>query len=238
MEIRHLNVKERDRQKKGNVKKLRRNGFIPAILYGEGDNIPLIVSSKELTKILEAAGGINAILNLKFEGKEAKEYTAIIKELQKHPLRREILHADLMKVSMDKEIKVGVKIKLIGEPIGVKEKGGVLAQQMREIRVLCLPSRIPNEITVDVSNLDVGKAIHIRDILAGEGIKMLEGQDATVVSVSIPKVEEVKAEVAVTEVPAEAGAVAAPAEETEESGKKETGKKETGKKEEDKKKEK
>ncbi|MBI3813276.1 MAG: 50S ribosomal protein L25 [Nitrospinae bacterium] len=222
METLQLNVKEREALGKSGVKKIRKGGFVPAILYGGKSSIPLMINSKELIKALETAAGKNAILNLKFG---EREYTAVVKDLQKHPLRREIVHADLMEVSMDREIKIKVKLKLLGEPVGVKQKGGILSQQMWEIRLSCLPANIPNEITVDVSNLDVGDAVHIRDILTGEGIKMLEAPDATVASVKMPKAEEVKAEVAVAEaVPAEGAEAAAPAEEKAETKEEKKGK--------------
>lgn len=227
METFQLNVKERESVGKCGAKKLRRGGFVPAILYGGKDNLPLTINTKELLKALETAAGRNAILNLKIENKG--EWTAIIKDLQRHPLRREIVHADLMEVSMDKEISVKVKVRLGGEPIGVKEKGGILSHQMREIKVLCLPSNIPNEITVDVAHLDVGHSIHIKDIWAGEGIKILEASDATIASVNMPKAEEVKVEAAVAEaapVEGAAEAAAAPAEEKAEATEEKKGKKE------------
>jgi large subunit ribosomal protein L25 len=228
METLQLNVKGRENLGKCSAKKLRRGGFVPAILYGGKDNLPLTINTKELLKALETAAGRNAILNLKIENKG--EHTAIIKDLQRHPLRREIVHADLMEVSMDKEISVKIKVRLMGEPVGVKEKGGILSHQMREIKVVCLPANIPNEITVDVSNLDLGHAMHIKDILAGEGVKILEAPDATVASVNMPKAEEVKveavaAEAAPVEGAAEAAA-AAPAEEKTETKEEKKGKKE------------
>ncbi len=228
METLQLNVKGRENLGKCGAKKLRSGGFVPAILYGGKNNLPLTINTKELIKALETAAGRNAILNLKLENKG--EYTAIIKDLQRHPLRRDIVHADLMEISMDKEISVKIKVRLMGEPVGVKEKGGILSQQMREIRLLCLPANIPNEITVDVSGLDVGKAVHIRDILFGEGIKILEASDATVATVNMPKAEEeIKTEVVAAEAaPAEgaATAAAAPAEEKAETKEEKKGKKE------------
>lgn len=214
METLQLGVKERGHLGKSDARKMRRDGFIPAVLYGGKSNHSLAINSKELIKILENVAGRNAILNLKFEGKGKKDCTAIVKDLQKHPLRRELLHADLLEISMDKEIRVKVRVKLIGEPIGVKEKGGILGHQMREIKLSCLPSNIPNDIAIDVSNLDLGHAIHIKDVMVGEGIKILETPDATVASVSVMKVEEVKAEVTAAEaVPVEGAVAAAPAEE-------------------------
>ena len=214
METLQLGVKERGHLGKSDARKMRRDGFIPAVLYGGESNHSIAINSKELIKILENVAGRNAILNLKFEGKGKKDCTAIVKDLQKHPLRREILHADLMEISMDKEIKVKIRVKLTGEPVGVKQKGGILSLQLREIKVSCLPSNIPNDITIDVSNLDVGHAIHVKDVLVGEGIKILEDFDATVASVNMPKVEEVKVEVPVAEAaPAEGAVAAAPAEE-------------------------
>ncbi|OGV98612.1 MAG: hypothetical protein A3I04_02510 [Nitrospinae bacterium RIFCSPLOWO2_02_FULL_39_110] len=212
METLQLNVKKRKEHGKSDARRLRKDGFLPAVLYGGENNIPLIINAREFAKILETMRGTNVLLNIKFEGETKNGCIAIIKDLQRHPLRKGIIHADLMEVSMDREIKIKVKVTLLGTPIGVKEKAGVLTQQMREIRLSCLPTNIPKEITIDVSNLDVGNTIHIRDILPGEGVTMLETPDATVVSVNIPKVEEVKEEVAVEAAPAEVPAEA-PAEE-------------------------
>ena len=235
METLQLGVKERGHLGKSDARKMRRDGFIPAVLYGGKSNHSLSINSKELIKILENVAGRNAILNLKFEDTGKKDCTAILKDLQKHPLRREILHADLMEISMDKEIKVKVRVKLVGEPIGVKQKGGILGQQMREIKVSCLPSNIPNEIKIDVSNLDLGHVIHIKDVMVGEGIKILEAPDTTIASVSVMKEEEVKAEVTAAEAaPVEgAAAAASPDEEkgkAEEKGKTEEKAKPEGKK--------
>lgn len=223
METLQLNVKKRKEHGKSNAKKLRKDGFLPAVLYGGENNTPLIINAKEFAKIMETMRGTNVLLNVKFEGETKNGCIAIIKDLQRHPLRKGIVHADLMEVSMDREIKIKVKVTLFGIPIGVKEKGGVLTQQMREIKLSCLPTNIPKEITIDVANLNIGNTIHIRDILAGEGVTILETPDATVASVNIPKEEEVKEEVAVEAAPAEVPAEA-PAEEkaaTEEEKKEE-----------------
>ncbi|MBI4378850.1 MAG: 50S ribosomal protein L25 [Nitrospinae bacterium] len=216
MEKLQLGVREREKRGKGSCKKLRRDGIVPAILYGGEDNIPLMINSKKLLKALETAAGMNIILNLRFEDGRGHERLTIIKDLQRHPLRRDIVHVDLMEVSMDREIIIKVKVRLVGEPVGVKQKGGMLSQQMREMRLTCLADRIPNEITVEVSHLDVGDAIHIKDILAGEGIKILESPEATVASVSMLKAEEVKAEAAVAAAPAEAGVTEPPEEKAKE----------------------
>jgi large subunit ribosomal protein L25 len=119
----------------------------------------------------------------------------ILKELQIDPVKGRPLHADFLEVSMERKIRVEVPLVLSGEPVGVKSKGGILEQPLRQLFVECLPLDIPDRIPVDVSQLDIGNAIHVRDITVGEGVRILEDADRVVASVVAPAAEEVAAPV-------------------------------------------
>lgn len=205
---------------KGASRRIRRQGMIPAILYGIGDLIPVIVDPKKLTRILER--GENTIFQFNIEGEEKSERSVIVKELQCDPVRNDILHADLLHISMDKEIRVNVAISLVGQAKGVSVDGGILHLQKREVEIECLPNRIPEEISVDITELRVGGSIHVKDLQAAEGVRILDDPDEPVVSVTViaPEEEAVAAEVAV-EAEGEEGAPAAGKGEEKESEKKE-----------------
>jgi large subunit ribosomal protein L25 len=195
---------------KDNVKKTRMAGMIPAVLYGEGEQpLPLAVDYKEFYPVIRTKARGNVILDLAIEGSDRGECKAIIREIQYHPVRRDILHVDFQHISMTKEIEVEVPVVVVGEAVGVKSHGGILEHLLREIEVQCLPGNIPDRVTVDVSELEIGDSLQVKH-LSLEGIKILSDPDTSVVTIVAPTVvEEVK-----VEVPAEAAAAegAAPAE--------------------------
>ena len=184
------------------AKKLRRRKFIPAIVYGQGvEPVPIAVSPRDLLKALEAGENVIIKLSLQENGSFSSR-TVILKELQRHPVRGDVLHADFLEISMERRLRVAVPVQLVGEAIGVKAKGGILDQHLRELSVECLPMAIPDRIEVDISALDIGDAIHVRDLQVGEGIKVLEDPERKMVSVIAPEVEavaEVTAEVPAAE---------------------------------------
>ncbi len=195
---------------KGPARQLRRDGLIPGIVYGNKENIMVSINHKEIAGLLQKAKA-NTIFNLKLE--KNKDRTVVIKELQKKILHKGFLHVDLLEISMDKKLKISVPIEESGTAIGIK-MGGILTHTLREIKVECLPTNIPQSINIDVSNLDVGQTMHIRDIETPEGVTILNNSDETVCAVSLAEAEKSKeteeaeaAEVAATaEAPADAAA--------------------------------
>ncbi len=173
---------------KGAAKQLRRDGLIPGIVYGEKENLMVTVNQKDFSTLRRKAKA-NALLQLKTD--DNKDRMVVIKELQKDVLTREILHIDFLTVSMDKKIKISVPIEETGTPIGIK-MGGILTHLLREIKAECLPGNIPQSIKVDISNLEVGQTLHIRDIEIPEGTTVLENPDETICVVKLPEAEKSK----------------------------------------------
>lgn len=175
---------------KGSARKARAAGMVPAVLYGEGEEPQaLTVAYKDFQPVIHTGARGNVILDLKIEGADRGECKAIIKEIQYHPVRREILHVDFQHISMLKEITVNVPVRTIGESVGVKTRGGILELILREVEVECLPASIPEKIEVDVSALDVGDSLQVRD-LSVENARITSDPDSTVVTIVAPTVVE------------------------------------------------
>ena len=175
---------------KGGARTLRRTGTIPAIFYGpETEPIPIQVAKSSLEKTLKKQTSENILFQLTIKGNDQETVkTVMLKELQKTPVDREILHLDFYEVSLFKEIDVTVGLKIIGKATGV-EKGGILQEISRDLEIRCLPTNIPNHIEVDVSALDIGDSIHVEDIKLPEGIRILSDAHLTLVTV-VPPIEE------------------------------------------------
>jgi large subunit ribosomal protein L25 len=175
---------------KGGARTLRRTGNIPAIFYGpETEPIPIQVAKSTLEKTLKKQTSENILYQLTIKGNDQETVkTVMLKELQKNPVDREILHLDFYEVSLFKEIDVTVGLKFIGKANGV-EKGGILQEISRDLEIRCLPTKIPNHIEVDVTALDIGDSIHVGDIKPPEGIRILSEAHLTLVSV-VPPMEE------------------------------------------------
>jgi len=199
-----MDAEQRQESGKGVARALRRNGRIPAVLYGEGKSSLLSVVPGDLIKILKSESGENALINLKIQGgKSVETRIAIIRDFQKDPITGTILHADLFEINMNKAIRIRVPILVSGElSEGVKE-GGVLQHNLREVEIECLPSMIPDHIIVDATHLKIGESIHVRDLQVQEGIRVLEDMDLAIVSVAAP-MSEAKLEEILAGTPAEA----------------------------------
>jgi large subunit ribosomal protein L25 len=180
---------------KGAARKLRNNNQIPAIFYGPGtETVMLALDYPELERLLRQAGGENIILDLQVKsdsGTESKK--AMLKDLQIDPVKDTYVHADFYEISMDKEITVEIPIQLINTPIGATN-GGVLQHIRRELTITCLPDKLIDAFEIDVSGLDIGDSIHIRDIELPEGITSAEEGRLTVALVAAPTVEVEKEE--------------------------------------------
>lgn len=209
MEERSLVAHWREEKGKESARRLRHQGLLPAVVYGHREEtIPITLDPKELSKILRGGAGERTLINLTIEGLEGGPITktVILKEKQVDPVKRTMLHADLYTVAMDEKIHVAIPVHLIGKAHGV-ELGGVLEQVLREIEVECFPGDIPPGIDIDVSSLEIGDAIHVRDITL-EKAKILLDSEQTIVTVVPPTVYEepvVEEEVVEEEVEEEEG---------------------------------
>ena len=172
------------------VKKSRKEGRIPAILYGHGEPLPLELSGVELVRALNAAHSSNVLVDLEIAGEAAgRKHLALIKEVQQHPLKDKVLHVDLNGIDPNQKIHAEVNVVEIGESIGVKN-GGVLDHLIRHLRVECLPQNLPSEIRIDVSAMEIGSSIHVNQISAPEGVVFMNEGHLPVFMVHAPKVEE------------------------------------------------
>src|SRR5881275_2402648 len=186
-----LQVKERERRGSRDARRLRREGMIPGVLYGNGKHsYAICVPERELRRVLTGAGGLHAILDVVLDGQETA-HASILKDFQQDPIRGHISHIDLQEVRLDQPIQASVNVQLVGEPAGAKE-GGVLSQVQREINVEALPMEIPEHIDLDVSGMAIGDSLRLVDLAPIEGVTYLDDPEETVLaSVGLPtRVEE------------------------------------------------
>src|SRR5919109_4488927 len=191
-----LQVTERERRGSADARRLRREGFIPGVLYGNGKQSHAIcVPERELRRVLTGQGGLHAILDVVLEGQKTT-HASILKDYQQDPIRGHISHVDLQEVRLDQPIQASVTVQLVGEPVGAKE-GGVLSQVQREINVEALPMEIPEHIDLDVSGMAIGDTLRLADLTPVEGVTYLDNPEETVLAtVTMPtRVEEPEPEV-------------------------------------------
>ena len=232
-----LEATARDTFGKNEARRTRREGRVPAVLYGGDGNgaTPIAVPPKALLKILHSDSGQNTLISLKLAG--AGDTRVLVKDFQIDPITHEVLHADFYRVAMDRVLEVTIPVTVHGEPKGVKQQGGILEFIRREIVIECLPADIPEHVDVDVSELMLHQGVRVRDLPVNPKWKAVTEGEAMLVHVIMPKAEEVAAPA-----DAAAAATATPAEpEVIKKGKKEeeeatTEKKDDKKPKEDKKK--
>jgi large subunit ribosomal protein L25 len=171
------------------IKQVRANGAVPAVIYGAHEKpANLEVDRKAIETVLAHAASEHILVDLEIAGSGSK--LSLIQEVQHHPVRGDILHIDFHAVSMNETITSEVPVEVTGEAIGVKTHGGLLQQQLRSLEIECLPQNLPDFITVDVSALNIGDSIHVKDLVLPEGVTALVDGDITVVLVSEPAVAE------------------------------------------------
>jgi large subunit ribosomal protein L25 len=181
-----LTVKEREARGSADARRLRKEGFIPGVLYGKGKgSYAICVPERDLRRVLTGAGGLHAILDVVLEG-QSTTHASILKDYQQDPIRGHISHIDLQEVRLDQPIHASVTVQLVGEPVGTKE-GGVLSQVQREINVEALPMEIPEHIDLDVSEMAIGDTLRLADLPPMEGVTYLDDPEETVLaSVGLP----------------------------------------------------
>jgi large subunit ribosomal protein L25 len=187
-----LTVQTRAEVGRNAIKKVRKQGLIPGVIYGVGhEPINLEVNGRQLSTVLAHSSSENILLELEIvDGDNKRNSLAMIQEVQHHPLQRRILHVDFHAVSATEKITAEVPIETIGEPVGVKTGGGLLEHILRDLEVECLPGDLPERIQVDVSSLDINQSIHVKDLQLPVGVEAITDGDLTVVAVSAARVEE------------------------------------------------
>jgi large subunit ribosomal protein L25 len=190
MESLKLTTEPRDSSGKGVARKLRAAGRVPAVLYGHSEEPVMIsVNERDFLKVIRLRGE-TAIIDLLIEGEASEGRDAIIKEIQQHPATGKILHVDFQHIRVGEKIKMEVPVGLVGDPIGVKEMGGVLEHGPRELSIRCLPKNIPDRIEVDVRQLKIHDAVHIKDIAGSyPDFEFLDDAGTTLAIVVPPRVE-------------------------------------------------
>ena len=200
-----LNVEAEPREDFGKnaARRMRRAGQIPAVVYGGGGPaIPVSIDPKKISAIFHSESGHNAIFTLDIRGKAPAR--VMLRDWQVDPIHGDLLHVDMVRVARDAKLKVRVPIHITGEPKGVKVQGGIFEFMLREVDVECLPDDIPDHITVDVTELLIGKNLRVSDLPLGPNVKVLSEASRVVAHVVVLKaVEEKPAEAAIEVAPAE-----------------------------------
>jgi large subunit ribosomal protein L25 len=177
---------------KNDARRLRAAGRVPLIVYGGGaETVAASAAIKDLAAILRSDSGQNTVFSLDVADGGASD--VMFHDRQIDPIKGRLVHVDLRRLTKGEKIEVTVAIHLIGEAIGLKEEGAILNQQLREIKVLCEPSKIPEFIELDVTNLEVNESLHVSDLQVGEGIEMHEEPETVVASVVVVKEEDLEA---------------------------------------------
>jgi large subunit ribosomal protein L25 len=198
MEMRELTIQKRAGVGKGEAKRLRRAGQVPAILYGVAEPMNIAVQPKDIYRLIHGHEGSTQLLRVSFaDSGEAR--MAIIRDLQYDPVSEDLVHVDFQEVAMDRAIQVSVAVRHVGEAVGVKDTFGILEMILREVQVSCLPGNIPQVLEADVTRLAIGDVLTVKDLVAPEGVRILNDPNQAVATVAPPAAEEVAAPTAAVE---------------------------------------
>lgn len=205
----NLSAQPREETGTSAMRKMRRAGQLPGVVYGAGSEaVPITLSSLEVSRHLEHEAFYSHILNLKLKNKKEQ---VILRSVQRHPVRSDVLlHIDLQRISKDAKIRMTVPFHFVGEDVapGVKEQSGLFSHLMTEVEISCLPSDLPEFIEVDVSELHIGEPVHLSDLTVPEGLELVElshGHDHAVVIINVRKEQPIEEEAAVEEPEGEEG---------------------------------
>jgi large subunit ribosomal protein L25 len=215
-----LAASERVKLGSAESRRLRRQGLIPGVLYGQSKPVAITVAERDLRAALTGKGGTHAVLDVAVDG--GGSHSAILKEFQLSKVRGKLTHVDLQEVRLDQPIQTAVTVRLVGEPAGVKE-GGVLSQVSNEVHVEALPLEIPEHLDIDVSGMHIGDTMRLTELQVPAGVTLLDDPEETVLAtVTLPTREEepevVEGEEVAEGEEAEAGAETAEAEAAEDGG--------------------
>lgn len=182
-----LTAQTRTTSGKGAARQLRRSGQLPAVVYGRRDETEsLALDTHELSRLLSQVHAATTVIDLEVDGGEPRP--VLIREIQRHPYRPQLLHVDFFEIRADVKIRVPIPVHLVGSPAGV-EMGGMLQFLRHELEVECLPNEIPSGFEVDTSELDIGDSLHVSDVDAG-GVTILDDETTTICTVVPPALEE------------------------------------------------
>jgi large subunit ribosomal protein L25 len=195
-----LTAQKRTQVGRNAIKKIKASGMVPGVIYGSAQEpVNLQINGRDLLNLLSRASGENILVELEIvDGGEKQNALAMIQEIQHHPLQREIVHVDFHAVSAHETVSAEVPIETVGEAIGVKVNGGLLEHILRYLEVECLPGDLPQVIEVDVTNLDIGQSLHVRELNLPPGVEATTDAEQTVVAVVESRVEEEVVEPIVT----------------------------------------
>jgi large subunit ribosomal protein L25 len=186
-----LKASPRAQTRRGPVKQLRSNGRVPAVIYGRQTTPQnLEISAREISDLIHDHASENLLVDLSIENDSRAKRLALVQEIQHHPIDGKVVHVDFHEVSENERVTVHVPVETVGEAAGVKNNGGVLEHVLFKLKVRCLPKDLPEQITVDVSSLEIGKTIHIGEITAPAGVEIMGDKKIPVVSVAAPRAEE------------------------------------------------
>jgi large subunit ribosomal protein L25 len=189
-----LTAAPRDHRGKGAARRMRQAGRVPAVVYGHGvESRAVSVDAHELERLFSRISVENTLIDLKIDG-QRRAIRTLVREVQSHPYKPEVLHVDFYQVRMDEEIHLEVPIRLTGTAAGVKE-GGVLQHALYDLPVRCLPDAIPEVLEIDVSALDIGESLHVSDLTIPEGVTVEMDPERTICSVVPPTVPALEEEV-------------------------------------------
>jgi len=185
-----LKAERRQDTGKGVARKLRQAGKLPAVLYGGHEEpVSLVLDAHEATHLFQAISVENTLIQLQVDGESAPVAT-LVREVQAHPFKNQILHVDLLRVEKGVELELTVPIALQGTAKGVRDEAGVLEQMVYELPVRCIPSAIPEELPVDISGLAIGDSIHSDQVALPEGVRLLLDEVVTICAVHAPRLAE------------------------------------------------
>ena len=187
-----LTAQRRTQVGRNAIKKIKADGMVPGVIYGSTQEpVNLQINGRELLNVLSRASGENILVELEIlDGSEKQNALAMIQEIQHNPLQREIVHVDFHAVSANETVSAEVPIETVGEAVGVKVHGGLLEHILRYLEVECLPGDLPQVIEVDVTNLEVGQSLHVRELKLPSGVEAMTDAEQTVVAVVEARVEE------------------------------------------------
>ena len=193
MENIKLNTKIRTDAGKGAARKMRADGEVPAVLYGQKEEPVSLTVDESVFRTILLSHPESAIIDLSVEGGKTKDpVNTIIRDVQRHPATGKLLHIDFQRIRLDQIIRVAVGVSAIGEPKGVKEQGGILEYGIRSLNIMCLPTAIPEMIEFGVTELNIGDAIRLKDVIAGySDVEFLDDTEITLAHVMPPTVEAV-----------------------------------------------
>jgi large subunit ribosomal protein L25 len=190
----NLQVEKREKTGKGGCRQARMRGLIPAVVYGSGkDSVPIQVDRKSFVELMKKAGSENPIFQLKLSD-TGQERHAMIRDMQRNPVSRQVIHIDFQRIEMTAKVRVTVPVELVGTAYGVKVEGGLIDFVVREVHIECLPGDIPNHLEMDVTELHAGQHAAAKDLKLPEGVTLLDEPERVILSVVHARTEEPGAE--------------------------------------------